>query len=183
MRRLLLISSVLMLLSPLALAQAPPPSAPGSAGRIDDPLEITSIRVVVGHPEHGLNRQRIASGRAAPAISALFITKGSGQVSGHWELATPADGAPTATDLTPTPSLSSTARFNQRRFKRLESFSFSLSPGERHIIHGPLIDAALMPQIGRYHVILRLDSVSSISNAASVLPAQIAPVILEVEHP
>ena len=183
MRRFLLIGSVLMLLSPFALAQAPPQSAPGSAGRIDDPLEITLIRVVSGHPDHGVQRQRLALGRTPTSISAIFVAKGSGQVNGHWELATPADGAPTATDLTPTPSLTSTARLNQRRFKRLESFSFSLSPGERHIIHGPLIDAALMSQIGRYHVILRIDSVSSISNAASVLPAQIAPVILEVENP
>jgi hypothetical protein len=182
MRRLLLISSILMMLSPLASAQAPPPSAPGSSGRIDDPLEITSIRVVVGHPEHGLNRQRIASGRSAPAISAIFVAKGFGQVSGHWELAMPADGTPTTSDLTPTPSLSATARLNQRRFKRLEAFSFSLSPGERYVIHGPAIDAQTLSQIGRYHVVLRIDSINSINTAAPVLPSQIAPVILEVEQ-
>jgi hypothetical protein len=181
MRRFLLIGSALALITQFALAQGTPPSAPGSAGRIDDPLEITSVRVLAGHPDYGLPRQRIALGRGAPAISAIFFAKGSGQVSGHWELAMPADGAPTLTDLTPTPALTATARLNQRRFKRLEAFSFSLSPGDRHVIHGPAIDAQTLSQIGRYHIVLRIDSVSSISSAASVLPAQVPAAIIEVE--
>lgn len=94
----------------------------------------------------------------------------------------PADGAPTTTDLTPTPSLSATARLNQRRFKRLETFSFSLSPGDRHVIHGPAIDAQTLSQIGRYHVILRIDSISSISTGAPVLPSQVTAAIIEVEN-
>ncbi|MEY4295999.1 MAG: hypothetical protein RLY82_1687 [Pseudomonadota bacterium] len=182
MRRLLLLGSALALITPLALAQGTPPSAPSSAGRIDDALEITSIRVLAGHPDYGLPRQRITLGKSAPAISAIFFAKGSGQVNGHWELAMPADGAPTTTDLTPTPSLSASARLNQRRFKRLDSFSFSLSPGERHVIHGPTIDAQTLSQIGRYHVILRIDSISSISSAAPVLPSQVAAAIIEIEN-
>lgn len=181
MRRLWLIGSTLLLQSWMTLAQAPAPSAPGSSGRMDDTFEITLVRVVSGHPEFGAPRQRLALGRTPAPISATFLAKGSGQVSGHWELATPSDGAPTATDLTPTPRLTASARLSQRRFRQLGTFSFSLSPGERYVIHGPVIDAQSLSQIGRYHVVLRLDAVSSISAATPKMPAQIAPVILEVK--
>jgi hypothetical protein len=156
------------------------PSAPGSAGRFDDALELTSVRVISGHPDFGTSRQQLTVGRAASPISAIFIAKGSGTVSGHWELATPADGAPSSVDLTPTPLLAASARFSQRRFRQLGTFSFSLSPGERHIIHSPLIEASLLNLVGRYHVILRLDTVSTLGSGTPVMPSQIAPVVIEL---
>ncbi len=181
MRRAYLLGLAIFLQACWASAQGLPPSAPGSAGRMDDPFEITLIRVVSGHPEYGTARQRITLGRTPTPISATFIAKGSGQVSGHWELATPSDGAPNAIDLTPTPLLTASARFSQRRFLQLGTFSFSLSPGERHVMQGPVMDAQSLSQIGRYHVLLRLDSVISMNSTAPVLPAQIAPVVLEVD--
>ena len=165
-----------------AIACAQAPSAPGSSGRMDDAFEITFLRVVAGHPEYGTQRQRIVQGRVPSPVSATFVVKGSGQISGHWELVTPADGSPTRLDLTPTPSLNTSDRMSQRRFKQLGTFSFSMMPGERHVIHGPAIDAQNFTLLGRYYILLRLDSVTSISSTAPTLPAQVAPVIVEVEN-
>ena len=166
-----------------AHAQTRAPSAPGAAGRIDDPAFIASVRLVVGHPTYGTSRQRVILGRAPAAITATFVSVGGGMVSGHWELATPADGLPTATDLTPTPLLSNTVRMQQRRFRQKETFSFSLYPGERRVLAGPVITAADLPSVGRYHVLLKIDSVSSINNAVAKMPSRISPVVLEVEFP
>jgi hypothetical protein len=176
---------VLLLLSLClqAQAQTSPPSAPGSAGAMGGPMSIATIKLVVGHPTYGTSRQRVILGRAPAAITATFVAVGGGTVSGHWELAAPADGLPTATDLTPTPLLSSTARVQQRRFRQKESFTFSLAPGERYLLVGPTIRAADLPAIGRYHVLLKIDSVSSLGSAAPKMPSRIAPVILEVENP
>jgi hypothetical protein len=120
-----------------------------------------------------------SAGRLGDAASIATIKL---VVMGHWELATPADGIPTATDLTPTPLLSSSARVQQRRFRLKESFSFSLSPGERYLLTGPSIKAADLPSVGRYHVVLKVDSFSSISGAAPKMPNRVAPIVLEVEN-
>lgn len=164
-------------------AQTTPPSAPGSAGRLGDAASIATIKLVVGHPTYGTSRQRVVLGRAPAAITAAFVAVSGGMVTGHWELATPADGIPTATDLTPTPLLSNSARVQQRRFRLKESFSFSLSPGERYLLTGPSIKAADLPSIGRYHVVLKIDSFSSISGAAPKMPNRVAPIVLVVENP
>ncbi len=166
-----------------AQAQTRAPSAPGAAGRIDDPASIASVRLVVGHPTHGTSRQRIVLGKTPAAITATFVSVGGGTVSGRWELATPADGIPTATDLTPAPLLSNTARMQQRRFRQKETFSFSLYPGERRVLAGPVITAADLPAVGRYHVLLKIDSVSSINSTVAKMPNRISPVVLEVEFP
>ncbi len=177
------IASLLLLsISFVAGAQTSPPSAPGSAGRLGDAASIATIKLVVGHPTYGTSRQRVVLGRAPAAITAAFVAVSGGMVTGHWELATPADGIPTAIDLTPTPLLSSSARVQQRRFRLKESFSFSLSPGERYLLTGPSIKAADLPSIGRYHVVLKVDSFSSISGAAPKIPNRVAPIILEVEN-
>jgi hypothetical protein len=178
------IASLLLLsISFLAGAQTTPPSAPGSAGRLGDGASIATIKLVVGHPVYGTSRQRVVLGRDPAAITAAFVAVSGGMVSGHWELATPADGLPTATDLTPTPLLSNAARIQQRRFRLKESFSFSLSPGERYLLAGPTIKAADLAATGRYHVVLKIDSFSSISGAAPKMPSRIAPIVLEVENP
>lgn len=164
-------------------AQTNPPSAPGSAGRLGDQMVIASIRTVVGHPVHGGSRQRVVLGRAPAAITATFVAVGGGVVSGHWELATPADGTPTAVDLTPTPLLSQSAKMQQRRFRQKDSFSFSMYPGERRVLVGPSIKAADLPAVGRYHVLLKIDSASSINGVVAKMPNRIAPIILEAELP
>jgi hypothetical protein len=179
---------LLAFLLPLAFSlgvssQTRAPSAPGSAGRIDDPMSITSIRLVVGHPTYGSSRQRVILGRAPAAITATFVAAGGGVVSGHWEFAMPADGMPTALDLTPTPLLSSAARMQQRRFRQKEMFTFSLSPGERYVLTGPIIKSSDMPATGRYHVLLKIDSASSMNVAVATMPSRISPIILEVEMP
>lgn len=164
-------------------AQVKAPSVPQSAGRIDDALSITSIRVVIGHPDYGSLRQRLVMGRPTPPISATFMAKGGGLVSGHWELAVPSDGNPTSADIMATPMLTAAGRFAQRRFRQVGAFSFSLAPGDRYVLPGPEINPASMTAVGRYHVILRLDSVTSYSNGAAQMPTLISPVIFEVELP
>ncbi|MEY4295252.1 MAG: hypothetical protein RLY82_940 [Pseudomonadota bacterium] len=176
--------SLFLLCIPLmGTAQTTPPSAPGSAGRLGGGASIATIKLVVGHPTFGVSRQRVILGRAPAAITATFVAISGGTVSGRWELVTPADGIPTAIDLTPTPLLSSTARIQQRRFRFKGAFSFSLSPGERYVLAGPPINSADLPGTGRYHVVLKIDSFSSISGAAPKMPSRIAPIILEVENP
>jgi hypothetical protein len=177
------LSLLMLAISLAATAQTTPPSAPGSAGRLGGAPSIATIKLVVGHPTFGTSRQRVILGRAPAAMTATFVAVTGGTVSGRWELATPADGIPTATDLTPTPLLSNAARIEQRRFRMKESFSFSLSPGERYVLVGPVIKAADLPATGRYHVVLKIDSFSSISGAAPKMPNRIAPIVLEVENP
>lgn len=179
----LLTSLLLLSFTLLANAQPGPPSAPGTAGRLGGPMSIASIKLVVGHPTYGTSRQRVVLGRAPAAITATFVAVGGGMVAGHWELAVPADGIPTTLDLTPTPLLSNNARMQQRRFRQKETFGFSLSPGERYVLKGPAINANDLSTIGRYHVVLKIDSVSSINTAAATMPSRVAPIVLEVEAP
>lgn len=176
-------SLVLLAVSLAVKAQTPPPSVPGSAGRLGDAPSIATIKLVIGHPTYGTSRQRIILGRAPAAITATFVAVAGGTVSGHWELVTPADGTPTAIDLTPTPLLSNSTRMQQRRFRLKESFSFSLYPGERYVLVGPSIKVADLPAIGRYYAVLKIDSFSSVSGAAPKMPNRIAPIVLEVENP
>lgn len=183
MRRKLSVFLIFLIAVCMAHGQTRAPSAPGSAGRIDDSMSIASIRLVVGHPTYGTSRQRVILGRAPAAITATFVAVGGGMVSGHWEFAMPADGLPTSVDLTPTPLLSNTARMQQRRFRQKETFTFSLSPGERYVLTGPVIKAQDLPAIGRYHVLLKIDSASSITGVTATMPSRIAPIILEVEMP
>jgi hypothetical protein len=96
---------------------------------------------------------------------------------------TPADGSPHAADITPAPQLAPAARATQRRFRQLDTFSFSLAPGDRYVLPGPAIASKDLVTAGRYHVLLRIDSATSYNGTSARLPARIAPVVLEVDMP
>lgn len=173
-----------LMLSTGALSQTRPPSVPGGAGGLTDELDIPSINLVTGHPDYNRTRQTVTLGRTPAPVTAVMQIHGGGVIHGHWELAIPADGAPSSTDLTPEPLLNAEGRLNRRRFKRLSSFDISVSPGERYLLEGPRLSSRDFTLLGRYFVVMRIDSANSYGGTnTNKLPRTIPPVEITVVSP
>lgn len=170
-----------LMLAAAAQAQTRPPSVPGGSGGLTDELDIQSVTLVTGHPDYNRTRQTVYAGRSPAPVTAVMQIHGGGVIHGHWELAIPADGVPSSTDLTPEPLLNAEGRLTRRRFKRLESFDVSVSPGERYLLEGPRLTAKDFTLLGRYFVVLRIDSANSYGGTNTTkMPRTISPVEITV---
>jgi hypothetical protein len=160
-RRTMLLFSALMTSG--VVGASTPPSAPGSAGGISDPLKIRQVKLVFGYGGVGLPRRSFSADQPIAGFSATLYYSGAGTVSGRWEVVVPGDPLPTALHLLPDFDVPALTRSNLEKYKVVDTFIENFAPIGRHVIPGPDTKKLPRDRPGIYKVLLRVDSISSIT--------------------
>jgi hypothetical protein len=100
----------------------------------------------------------IKPGHRPPALSASISYNGTGRLKGRWEVVTPGEELPSASDLLTEATLPVEERALQRRYTQLKRFNEFLPPTGRYTLAGP--DVARLPNTveGMYLVLLRIEA-------------------------
>lgn len=177
MRRMIAVWTVwfMPVLSSMAVA-ATPPSAPGAAGI--EPIKIQSIQLSFGPADVGPNVKFVKPGTALPTFHAYFRYQGTGSVRGRWELALPGEPSPDARARVPEQQMTAEARAAVQRYQLLDTFNITLPALSTHRLPAP--DAKKIPRdlVGKYHIVLVLEEVTSFGknapqSAIGIRPLQI----------
>ena len=156
-----------LLFAPLAMAAASaiaaPPSAPGSAGGLADPLSIRQIKMVFGFGEVGQPRKTFGADQPIAGFGATIYYSGAGTLIGRWEVVRPGEALPSALHTVPEYEIPGTERGSLTKYKVVDTFIESLPASGRHFLTGP--DPAKLPRDlpGTYRVLLRIESISSVT--------------------
>jgi hypothetical protein len=168
--------SLALLFASLTL-NAAPPSAPGSAGGIADPLKIRQVKMIFGYGDVGQSRKTFTADQPIAGFGATIYYTGAGTLIGRWEVVRPGEASPSALHTMVEYEVPNLERGSLTRYKVVDTFIESLPATGRHFLTGP--DPAKLPRDlpGIYRVLLRIESVSSVTIRNPPQPGLSIPVL------